>query len=241
MSPHVDPDDVALLALGEHIDTTDERHVSDCFTCQGQLDQMRAVVTSARAVTAEDKVVAPPERVWDAVAAELGLTSAPGADIATLSSRRRRLPVAVLTLAAGLVGLVLGVALTLARSGGSPADPALPVLAKTELTVLAGDSPGGDAEVLRGGSGRILELDVPTLARVKPGDGAYYEVWLLGSDGKSMVAVGQLDLTAGTRVRLPLPAGLDVASYPIVDVSRETTDGNPAHSGDSVIRGALPF
>lgn len=241
MSSHVDPDDLALLALGERNDNADEQHLTSCPTCSAELDQMRAVIGSARAVSAEDKVVTPPERVWDAVAAELGLTSAPGSTVTTLASRRRRLPVIVLTMAASLIGLVLGVALTLSRVESGRPDPALPVLAETELTVLSGDSPGGDAEVLRDGTGRLLELDVPTLADVKLTAGAYYQVWLLGTDGTSMVAVGLIDPAQGTQVRLPLPAGLDVARYPIVDVSLESNDGNPAHSGDSVIRGTLPF
>jgi hypothetical protein len=36
-----------------------------------------------------------------------------------------------------------------------------------------------------------------------------------------------------------LPAGLDPAAFPIVDVSVEPIDGDPAHSGDSVLRGEL--
>ena len=38
-----------------------------------------------------------------------------------------------------------------------------------------------------------------------------------------------------------LPAGLDPAAFPIVDVSGERIDGDPTHSGDSVLRGQLTF
>jgi hypothetical protein len=37
-------------------------------------------------------------------------------------------------------------------------------------------------------------------------------------------------------VRVPLPS--KPSSYRYLDVSREPADGNPAHSGDSVLRGA---
>jgi hypothetical protein len=32
---------------------------------------------------------------------------------------------------------------------------------------------------------------------------------------------------------------VDVGEYPVVDVSIEPTDGDPAHSGNSVVRGTL--
>jgi hypothetical protein len=36
-----------------------------------------------------------------------------------------------------------------------------------------------------------------------------------------------------------VPAGLDLDRFRLVDVSDEPRDGNPAHSGDSIVRGAL--
>jgi len=36
-----------------------------------------------------------------------------------------------------------------------------------------------------------------------------------------------------------LPPGLDPAQFPVVDVSVEPLDGDPTHSGDSVLRGEL--
>ena len=40
-------------------------------------------------------------------------------------------------------------------------------------------------------------------------------------------------------VAVELPADLDLAEFPLVDVSVEPLDGNPTHSGDSVARGEL--
>lgn len=51
-----------------------------------------------------------------------------------------------------------------------------------------------------------------------------------------MVSLGNL---LGSKTTFTLPAGLDVAAYPLVDVSVEPYDGNPLHSGDSVVRGQL--
>ena len=51
-----------------------------------------------------------------------------------------------------------------------------------------------------------------------------------------MVSLGVLGHQAGTFV---LPTGLDLAQYPIVDISHEPYDGDPAHSAESIARGVL--
>jgi hypothetical protein len=43
----------------------------------------------------------------------------------------------------------------------------------------------------------------------------------------------------GAEGRFDLPDGLDLTQFPVVDVSEEHFDGDPAHSGDSVVRGPL--
>jgi hypothetical protein len=45
----------------------------------------------------------------------------------------------------------------------------------------------------------------------------------------------------GTSGRFPVPAGVDVHRFRFVDVSDEPRDGDTAHSGDSIVRGALRF
>jgi hypothetical protein len=51
-----------------------------------------------------------------------------------------------------------------------------------------------------------------------------------------MVPVGVLNGSTG---RFTVPAGVNLTDYPVVDVSLEPLDGNPAHSGTSVLRGTL--
>ena len=113
------------------------------------------------------------------------------------AARNRRRSV-LLALAAGVVGLLIGVGATAVVTAGDD----LPVVASTELTVLADDSSGGDAEVLQEGDGRVLELDVPTLT---PDAKGFYEVWLLDEDAKRLVSIGLLDLSQGTTAPLPDP------------------------------------
>jgi anti-sigma-K factor RskA len=62
------------------------------------------------------------------------------------------------------------------------------------------------------------------------------EVWLIRSDASGLVSLGLLDGDTG---RFPVPAGIDLAEFSLVDVSAEPVDGDPAHSGDSIVRGEL--
>ena len=249
-SEHVSADDLALRALGEELADVPESHLATCPHCQSELDQLRAVVATARAVEPADHPAPPPAAVWDGIVAELGLGAAgdeegvdgdgggdgaPAAPVTPLPAQRsgRRPATWLLAAAAAVVGLVVGVGATLLVGAGNDDEP---VVASTELTVLADDTPGGDAEILRSGSGRVLQLDVPTLSKETDG---FYEVWLLDEDAKRLVSIGLLDLSQGTSARFPIPDDLDVAEFPVVDVSVEPADGDPAHSGDSVVRGTL--
>ncbi|MEH0108803.1 anti-sigma factor [Tersicoccus sp. MR15.9] len=148
--------------------------------------------------------------------------------------RRRRRPGArTWSFVAGAVVaalVVLGVAWGIsARSGGQ-------VLATANLAPVAasGGTGSGSAELERTANG-IEELRLQVGGdRVR----GYPEVWLIAKDGRRMVSLGTLH--DGSAV-LPVPAGLDVHDYATVDVSDEPFDGNPAHSGDSVLRGSLTF
>ena len=233
---HVHPDDLALLALDEHVDGLDEAHLSRCAQCRAEVDQLRAVVTSARSVTADDRPEVPPGRVWDAVAAELALGrdrsaepgTSPDAAVVPLARPPRR--TALLVAAAALVGLLVGSVVTgLVVSGDDDGDG---VVATAELAALPAHQGTGAAEVVGSGDRRVLRLDVTGLTT---GDG-FYEVWLLDAAGKRLVSLGLLD---GSTASFPLPPQVDVADFPVVDVSLEPADGNPAHSGDSVVRGTL--
>jgi hypothetical protein len=73
------------------------------------------------------------------------------------------------------------------------------------------------------------------------GDGEsddYREVWLIRNDGAALISLGVLE---GSRGVFSIPAGVDLAEYGLVDISFEPVDGDPAHSGDSIVRGQLSF
>lgn len=62
------------------------------------------------------------------------------------------------------------------------------------------------------------------------------EVWLLKADASGLVSTGFLEGASG---RFTIPANVDLSQYSLVDVSAEPADGDPAHSGDSIVRGQL--
>ena len=66
----------------------------------------------------------------------------------------------------------------------------------------------------------------------------FREVWLITADASALVSLGVLEGTAQT---FAVPADVDLRDYVLVDVSQEPVDGDPDHSGDSIVRGELTF
>ena len=89
----------------------------------------------------------------------------------------------------------------------------------------------GKAELVAAASGQQVKVEAPAL----PASSNDYEVWLFGDDGR-MVSLGTLTDGSGT---FTVPQGISTREYRVVDVSDEPPDGNPAHSGVSLVRGAF--
>lgn len=132
--------------------------------------------------------------------------------------------------AASVAGLLLGVGGTLGWQYVGEDNES--VVASATLAALPDRVGTGAAEVLDTAGGRELEL---TLDMPRPAD-AFLQVWLLSPDGAKMVSVGVI---AGDTGHWTLPPDVALADYPLVDVSIEPYDGDPAHSSNSVVRGTL--
>lgn len=256
---HVDPALVALLALGEPTEASVVAHIRDCPSCAADLAGLRRAVQVGRAVELDDRPVAPRPEVWERITAEIGSApmpqerpappdiagspSRPDGPVAALPLESRARRRGLLAVAAGIVGLLVGLAVAglpevLDGDGEAPpaaaptSGPTPAVLARATLAALPDRSLNGSATVLQTGAGRILQVQ---LAGEVPADG-YREIWLLTANAQGLVSLGVLP---GTEAAIPLPAGLDLAAFPVVDVSQEQFDGNPAHSADSLSRGTL--
>ena len=119
--------------------------------------------------------------------------------------------------------------------GLTPGDP-LPTEAELCEELDVSRSSVGQAEVDDDGDGRRT-LTV-TLEGDELADGDYREVWLIREDGQALISLGVLDDASGT---FRVPDGVDLDEYRLVDISFEPVDGDPAHSGDSIVRGELDF
>lgn len=110
--------------------------------------------------------------------------------------------------------------------------PAVTPLAQAALAPVDQHSATGSARVLETKDGqRTLEVRVD-----KNEARGYQEVWLIAPDLSRLVSLGVMTSDSGN---FAVPAGLDLGEYPIVDVSDEPVDGNPAHSSVSIVRGTL--
>jgi anti-sigma-K factor RskA len=202
-----------------------ERRIARDSAFAEAVDRMRAVVEGLEAV---------PSGGWpsDDPSGVPSLPPVPG-----LERPRRRMraaPRPALAAAAAVAALAVGVAVgTLVTSGGEDDGP--PVGPALTLTPLGDAGPSARCEARFVGTGPgSLRLDVSGLAPLD--GGAFYELWLLDS-GDRLVSLGSFRVPASGRAEVDVPLPVPVDSFRFLDVSREPDDGNPAHSGDSVLRG----
>lgn len=162
------------------------------------------------------------------------------------SPRRRRTGARLLGVAAaGLVVGVGGTALVSALSGNDDPRPEPQLLAAADLQAYG----AGEGTAVTG-SARLAGLpSAPDSERVLqvwldgvPDTGEdFLEAWLIDPASGAMVSLGPVSTEDGgaVTVELSVPRGLDVADYAVVDVSAEPLDGDPTHSGTSLVRGTL--
>ena len=245
---HCTPEQLALAALREPLPAEDATHLASCEVCRAEVRSLQRSVDAVAVpqLAAPGAPVAPPPAVWEAIAAATGVSATPrpdavpapaavaeagappaqDADVLPFRSRRRPL---LLVAAALVAGAVVGAGAVAVVQSGDDGEPVTAVA----LDPLADNDASGRAEVVvRDDGSRVVEveLDAPAL------DDEYYEIWLIDRDVVGMVPLGVV--APGTQT-VELPAELDLAEFPLVDVSVEPLDGDPTHSGVSVARGEL--
>jgi hypothetical protein len=196
------------------------------------------VAASAQASVAPAPPLAAAPRAVEDPVAEHPVAEHPAAPSggSVLPFRPRRRPL-LLVAAAAVAGAAIGAgAVAVLRDGGTEPigrEPVVDTVAAVALDPLADNDASGRASVIERTDGtRALEVEL----RAGDLDDRYYEVWLIDEAVQDMVSVGVA--RSGT-VTFELPVGLDLGRFPIVDVSVEPVDGDPAHSGVSVARGVL--
>lgn len=232
MTPHIDPERLALFALGEPgVTAAESEHLAGCAVCVDELGALRHAAIAGRATLSVGELETPPEIVWQRIVAELALGDSPPPGAPSRGSRRRMawrgwaLAASFALIAA--VGLG-GWALTQRLAPSEVAEASLAAFP---------DHPdaAGTAIVEEGPDGQ-LELRVRLAADEAPD--TFREVWLITADASALVSLGVLE---GREQTFPIPTGVDLRDYVLVDVSQEPADGDPEHSGDSIVRGELTF
>ena len=241
---HVDPDVLALIAVGEPPPDVacpaECAHLDACSVCRREAADLAAVAALARTVR-PDELEHPSPEVWARISTELGLgldapaepSHAPAAR--TAGRHRRSVPRHWgLAAAAASVALVAGVGAGVVWDRATTQEPSDPIIAQAPLDALP-DWPdaSGQATIETAPDGTrqaVISVDAP------PSADGYREVWLLAEDLSNLTSLGVLE---GSQGRFDIPDDLDLAAFPLVDVSLEPLDGDPTHSGDSIVRGSL--
>ena len=231
---HVDPDTLALLALGESVESAEESaHLAACPECALELASFTLAARVGRESLTSEPLDVPHDRVWERISGELQIAQ-PQPQLTPrptpIAARpRRRLVVAVAAAAAVVALVAAGGAVWVALTPSAPT-----VLATAQLDALPQwPTASGSARLERLADGsRVVRvtLDAPV------DDGGFREAWLITSDASALVSLGVMRDGSAT---FAVPDGIDTSSYDLVDVSEEAFDGDPAHSGDSIVRGAL--
>lgn len=240
---HIDPDVAALIALGESVAGDAERaHLAECPVCAEEVASLARTVAAGRSA-GDQALLTPPPRVWDAISAELALTAEPAATESPASSApppaaaahrvpRRRRPGRRFVLA--IVGVAAAAVIVVAGwTAATFITPTPAIVAEARLDGFPGWQGAAGEAVLEEVDGRtrvVVSLDAAV-----PADG-YREVWLIAADGSALVSLGILDGSSGD---FPVPGDVDLDRFTLVDISQEATDGDPGHSGDSIVRGEL--
>lgn len=236
---HIDPERLALLAMGEPTSSPEvSEHLAHCAFCVDDLAALRHAAVAGRASLDVGRLEAPPESVWQRISGELALgqTSAPAQQPPPPAAHRRRARAWRGWVLAAAIVFVAGAGLgTWALVQQRAADSATDV-AEASLSAFPEHQGAAGSAIVEEKADGSLVLRVELSADAAPD--TYREVWLITSDASALVSLGVLD---GTSATLPVPAGVDLRDYVLVDISQEPVDGDPTHSGDSIVRGELTF
>ena len=186
-----------------------------------EVETMRRLVTELEA--------APPE-AWHAQRT-LPPLKLPGERAEATPGRRSWAPPR-LALAGGLAVAVFAIGLAIGIGVGGDDEPTGPLVSSVGLHALGGDGASGLVSLAEG-EPRTAEVVIDGLPRSAAGE--HYELWLLGSGDP--VSLGTFTVGPDGHADNVITIPVDPGAYRSFDVSVEPDDGDPAHSGDSVLRG----
>jgi len=229
--PHLDPERLVLIALGEQDPSASEaEHLRACADCGPDLDATRATATAGRESEHVRDLPAPPEELWARIAGSaFAADPAPNGPArqppvrARRTWARRRLLVA----AAAAVLFVAAAGAAIAWWAGRGGER---VVAEADLVAQPGAPAAARGRATIVDTGHGLQMRVALSGMPTPS--GYYTVWLY--DGRTvMIPIGS---PGSAPLNVPAAAG-DLTTFSIVDVSAQRL-GQQAH-GTSMLQGRL--
>lgn len=182
--------------------------------------------------------IAPPPQVWNNVLAEMEIAVA--SEEATARRKTARFPASrqtstLLLSAAAAVLLLVGVSVAFLATRDDAVPPAeqLASASMTDVGLQIPTNESAEAVVLCEGENCFVEVTLTAIPSA--GFEADLELWVINSDVTDMHSLGIVSESG----RFELPDGVSYENFPIVDISVEPRDGEPAHSGQSMLRGVL--
>jgi anti-sigma-K factor RskA len=238
-SPHVEVGAYLLGKLEAEEAERFEAHLDGCADCRRHLDELGGLPAllaqaapatpvpdglRARTLTAVRKRAAEVEQAADAEEASPAEAPVP---LRRAWWRRRWLVAAVA--AALLVALAIPGALLLGGDGGEV----------TRLTLVAaeGGSGRGQVTITTTPAGRSFDVRIEGLG--PPAAGSLYELWAVNPrdtlERPQRVSLGTFTVDAGGDARLVAFTAAPADQFPVVGVTLEPVDGNPARTGPRVL------
>jgi hypothetical protein len=227
--PHLDPDRLVLIALGEQDPSTPEtEHLTTCPACSGDLDATRATAAIGRETQHLRDLPAPPDDLWNRIAATaLTKPSSNGrAHLTVVKAGRRSRRTRILAAAAAVL-LIAVTGLAVWWAGGRDSQR---IVAEADLLAqpAAPAAAHGRATIVDTGHGLQLRLTMSGM----PTATGYYTVWLY--DGRTvMIPIGS---PGPAPLNVPAAAD-DLTTFSIIDVSAQRL-GQQQH-GTSMLQGRL--
>jgi anti-sigma-K factor RskA len=227
-TPHDDLAAYLLQALTPEEQKRFERHLDSCAACRAELLELRGpALLLARAAPPYVLPRGLEGRTFAAI--ERQAAGAPRPRL--LRPTRRRYPRILAVAAVAAVGALAFVAgMRLDRPAGS-------VELRTALVAPNGDR-AASVEVRKTGIGRVIRFDSDELPILPKGE--YYELWFVGPGdtpaSPNRISAGTFHPDEDGRSHVRFAAAVDPAKYPVLSVTAEPGDGNPAPTGTEVLR-----
>ncbi len=192
----------------------------------------------ARALRNPIAPITPPPALESRVLAAVALD---GVETASQSVRRERRP-RRMRLAFALAGAT-AVVLAVVIAGGGLREGGAPGTLELQAVLVAPSGPAEAAiEVRKTGIGRVVELRSESLPILPKGE--YYELWFVGPGDSpatpNRISAGTFHPDEDGRSRVVFAAAVDPTLYPVLSVTAEAGDGDPAPSSAEVLRSRRP-